>query len=100
MRVGKSYPGRAIVFFSSEAKDLSRGGGKNYEILFFPLETKKTTFLLKIWYENDKFFQGPFYPSPFDPHCCVYRPITSLGHQGGEEFSEKPTNVLNYVQWF
>jgi len=48
MRVGKSYPGRAIVFFSSEAKDLSRGGGKNYEILFFPLETKKTTFLLKI----------------------------------------------------
>ena len=37
-------------------------------------------------------------PSPFDAHYCVYRPITSLGHQGGEEFSERRTNVLNYVE--
>jgi len=29
--------------FLSEAKDISRGG-QNDEILFFPLETKKTTF--------------------------------------------------------
>ena len=36
------------MFSSSEAKHFSRGGGKNDEILFFPLETKKTTFLLKM----------------------------------------------------
>jgi len=47
MRVGKCYPGRAIGVFSSEAKDFSREA-KNDEILFFPLETKKTSFLLKL----------------------------------------------------
>jgi len=36
--------------------------------------------------------------TPFDAHYCVYSPITSLGHQGGEEFSERRTNVLNYVE--
>jgi len=45
MRVEKCYPGWAIAVFSSEAKDFSREG-QNDE--FFPLETKKTTFLLKI----------------------------------------------------
>jgi len=43
------------------------------------------------------FSKAPFSPSPFDAHYCVYKPITSLGHQGCEEFSER-TNVLNYVQ--
>jgi len=47
MRVGKCYPGRAIAVFSSEAKDFYREA-KSDEILFFPLETKKTTFLLKL----------------------------------------------------
>jgi len=28
------------------------------------------------------------------------RPITSLGHQGGEEFSESGPNFSNYVQCF
>jgi len=46
MKVGKCYPGPEIVVFSSEANDFSRGA-KNDETLFFPLETKKTTFLLK-----------------------------------------------------
>jgi len=36
-----------MVVISREAKDFS-GGDQNDEILFFPLETKKTTFLLKI----------------------------------------------------
>jgi len=44
------------------------------------------------------FCKAPFNLSPFDVHYCVYRAITSLGHQGGEEFSERRTNVLNYVQ--
>ena len=44
------------------------------------------------------FSKAPFYPSSFDAHYCVDRPITSLGHQGGEEFSERRTNVLNYVE--
>jgi len=87
-RVGKCYPGRAIVVFPSEAKDFSRGG-QNDEILFFPLETKKTTFLLKINRKMSNLSKAPFYPSPFDAHYCVYRPITSLGHQRGEEFSER-----------
>ena len=30
----------------------------------------------------------------------VTRPVTSLGHQGGEEFSERCPNFLNYVQYF
>jgi len=46
------------------------------------------------------FSKAPSYPSPFDVHYCVYRPITSLGQQGGEDFSERRTNVLNYVQQF
>ena len=36
-----------ILVFSSEAKDFSRGG-KNDDIVLYPLETKKTTFLLKM----------------------------------------------------
>jgi len=48
MRVGKCYPGRPVVDFSSEAKPFFYWGAKNDEYLFFPLETKKTTFLLKI----------------------------------------------------
>ena len=47
MRVGKCYPGRTIAVFSSEAKGFSRVA-ENDEILFFPLETKETNFLLKI----------------------------------------------------
>ena len=43
------------------------------------------------------FSKSPFYPSPFDAHYCVYRPITSLGHQGGKDIFERRTNVLNYV---
>ena len=46
------------------------------------------------------FSNAPFYPSLFDAHYCVYRPITSLEHQGGEEFSERRSNFLNYVQYF
>jgi len=33
--------------------------------------------------------------TPFYAHYCVSRPITSLGHQGGEEFSERRTDVLS-----
>ena len=44
------------------------------------------------------FSKAPFYPCPFDTQYCVYRPITSLGNQGGEEVSERRTYVLNYVQ--
>ena len=29
---------------------------------------------------------------------CIFRPVTSLGHQEGEEFSERGPNFLNYVQ--
>ena len=28
------------------------------------------------------------------------RPVTSLGHQGGEEFSERGPHFLNYAQYF
>jgi len=33
--------------------------------------------------------------SPLSTLIIVY---TGLGHKGGEEFSEKRTNILNYVQ--
>jgi len=38
----------------------------------FPLETKKTTFLLKIWLENVKFFQGPRSTPPLSTLIIVY----------------------------
>jgi len=30
--------------------------------------------------------------------CRIIRPVISLEHYGGEEFSEKGPNFLNYVQ--
>jgi len=32
--------------------------------------------------------------------CINPRPVTSLGHQEGKEFSERGPNFLNYVQNF
>jgi len=79
MRVGKCYPGRAIAVFSSEAKDFYREA-KSDEILFFPLETKKTTFLLKLWHENVNFFEGPLLPLPFRHSLlCIQAHIVYTG---------------------
>jgi len=92
MRVRKCYPGRAIVVFSSEAKDFSRGA-KNDEILFFPLETKRTTCFLKNFIAICQIFTRPTStPSPFDAHNCVYRPIEICSthfSRGGEKISRE-----------
>jgi len=45
MTVEKCYPGRAMVVFSSEAKDFSMGGGM---MVFFPIENTKTTFFTSL----------------------------------------------------
>ena len=98
MRIGKCYPGRAIVVFQVKRR-IFLGEAKNDEI-FFPLETKKTTFSLKIWWENVKFFQGPLLPITFRRSSLCIQAPNQLGHHGGEEFSERRTNVFNYVQYF
>ena len=96
MTVGKCYPGREIVVFSSEWR-IFLGEAKNDEILFFPLETKKITFSLKIWQENVKYFQDPFLSIPFRSSLLCLQVPNQLGTPGGETFSERRTNVLNYV---
>jgi len=42
------FPGGPIVDFSRGSQNDFSRGAKNGDISFFPLETKKTTFLLKI----------------------------------------------------
>ena len=93
-----------MVVISREAKDFS-GGDQNDEILFFPLETKKTTFLLKIWKENVKFLQSPLLPLPFRRSLLCVQAHKQFGIPWGlRVFWEEDKSfklcprVLKYVQ--
>ena len=50
--------GRWRDFFQGGAKNIFAGAAKSRKITFSPLETKKTTFFCKNWWENVK-FQNP-----------------------------------------
>jgi len=55
------------LYTHGRRKDFFQGGAKNYEISFFPLETKKTTFFA----ENFKIQGGPWPSLPPFRRVCI-----------------------------
>jgi len=70
-----SSRGGKVDLSSGNQKYFSREGVKSDEILFCPLETKKTTFFVKHFIEKCKFQNAgevlaPLALSPSDTHVC------------------------------
>jgi len=82
-----SFVGQLKLHFSN-SRWQARCSGK-YVVCFVQL-----TFETFWWNEGGWEYLG----QSWSCECCLNRPVSSLGHQGGEEFSERGHNFLNYVQ--